>query len=161
MSRLIISVFLALGLLLASTSYAQDEHSELSREVLRRINEYRVKKGLSELTWNETITEAAIEHSKYMGNKTIRINHDGFEERMYGLMKALPGRGAAENVANGQHSAEEVVSMWIASPGHRENIEGDYDLSGVGIYKNRNGVLYFTHIFIKKKKVVATAKKAG
>jgi uncharacterized protein YkwD len=51
--------------------------------------------------------------------------------------------------------------MWINSPGHRENIEGDYNLSGIGIYKNRNGVLYFTHIFIKRKEVVATAKKSG
>ena len=154
---LMLAIYLA-GSFCAS---AQEDYSELSHEVLRRINEYRTKKGLSELTWNETITEAAIQHSKYMGNKTIRINHDGFEERMYGLMKTLPGRGAAENVANGQHSAEEVVSMWIASPGHRENIEGDYDLSGIGIYKNRNGVLYFTHIFIKKKKVITTAKKNG
>ena len=139
----------------ALTAAAQDDYSDLGKEVLRQINDYRAKKGLKELTWNESITEAAIEHSKYMGNKTIRINHDGFEERMHGLMKILtPARGAAENVANGQHSAEEVVSMWLASPGHRENIEGDYDLSGIGIYKNRNGVLYFTHIFIKKKKKV-------
>ena len=143
------------------TASAQDDYSDLGKEVLRQINDYRSKKGLKELSWNETITEAAMEHSKYMGNKTIRINHDGFEERMYGLMKTLTGKGAAENVANGQHTAEEVVSMWIASPGHRENIEGDYNLSGIGIYKNRNGVLYFTHIFIKKKEIAATAKKTG
>ena len=163
--RFLIASRLALVLIVllsaAFTAAAQDEYSDMSRQILKQINDYRSKKGLKELSWNETITEAAMEHSKYMGNKTIRINHDGFEERMYGLMKTLTGKGAAENVANGQHTAEEVVSMWIASPGHRENIEGDYNLSGIGIYKNRNGVLYFTHIFIKKKEIAATAKKTG
>jgi uncharacterized protein YkwD len=131
---------------------AQENYADMGKEVLEHINEYRAKKGLKALEMNTTISEAAEEHSKYMGNKTVRINHDGFEERMHGLMKALkPANGAAENVANGQHTAKEVVSMWIASPGHRENIEGDYNLSGIGIYKNKNGVLYFTHIFIKKK----------
>lgn len=145
-------LFMALCLTYAAPAFAQeDEYANMREEVLHYVNEYRVKKGLPALAMNDTISEAALKHSKYMGNKTIRINHDGFEDRMHGLMKLLkPANGAAENVANGQRDAREVVNMWIASPGHRENIEGNYHLSGIGIYKNRNGVLYFTHIFIKK-----------
>ncbi len=145
-------LFVAVSLICAAPAYAQeDEYAEMREEVLKYVNEYRAKKGLKALVMNDTISEVALEHSKYMGNKTIRINHDGFEDRMHGLMKQLkPANGAAENVANGQKDAREVVDMWIASPGHRENIEGNYHLSGIGIYRNKNGVLYFTHIFIKK-----------
>jgi len=156
----LILVFLLL--FTAAPSLAQSDYSEMEKEVLELVNEYRAKKGLKELKMNPVITEVAEEHSKYMGNKTIRINHDDFEERMYGLMKTLkPANGAAENVANGQVDAAEVVRMWIASPGHRENIEGDYNLSGIGIYKNRNGVLYFTHIFIKKRETPLVTRKPG
>lgn len=152
MFRYLKFLFVASALIYAAPSFAQqDEYAQMREEVLQYVNEYRAKKGLPSLTMNDTISEAALKHSEYMGNKTIRINHDGFEERMHGLMKQLkPANGAAENVANGQRDAREVVNMWIASPGHRENIEGNYHLSGIGIYKNRNGILYFTHIFIKK-----------
>ena len=156
-------LLLAFFMLSSVAGFAQSEYNDMSTEILQYINEYRAKKGLKPLNMEAAISEAALKHSEYMGTKTIRINHDGFEERMYALMKALsPARGAAENVANGQHSAREVVNMWLASPGHRENIEGDYNLSGIGIYKNRNGVLYFTHIFIKRKDPsAAITKKAG
>jgi uncharacterized protein YkwD len=153
MNKFFKALFIILTITAWKPAFAQGgAFSAMEAEILQQINEYRAKKGLKELRANDTIAEAAMEHSKYMAKKTIRINHDGFEERMHGLLKQLkPAYGAAENVANGQISAKEVVSMWLASPGHRENIEGDYNLTGVGIYKNREGVLYFTHIFIKKK----------
>lgn len=153
-------LFVAITFACAAPASAQeDEYAQMREEVLQYVNEYRAKKGLAPLVMNDTISEAALEHCKYMGNKTIRINHDGFEDRMHGLMKQLkPANGAAENVANGQKDAREVVNMWIASPGHRENIEGNYHLSGIGIYKNKNGVLYFTHIFIKKSSPVRAVR---
>ena len=54
----------------------------------------------------------------------------------------------AENVAFGSTSAREVVDNWLKSPDHKENIEGPYTLSGIGIAADRNGALYFTQIFI-------------
>ena len=146
-------LIVAIALICTAPVYAQqDEYVAMREEVIQYINEYRAKKGLPALEMNDTISEAAFKHCQYMGNKTIRINHDGFEDRMHGLMKQLaPSYGAAENVANGQTNAKEVVNMWINSRGHRENIEGNYNLSGIGIYKNKNGILYFTHIFIKRK----------
>ncbi len=153
-------LFVAISFSCAAPASAQeDEYAQMREEVLQYVNEYRAKKGLAPLVMNDTISEAALEHCKYMGNKTIRINHDGFEDRMHGLMKQLkPANGGAENVANGQKDAREVVNMWIASPGHRENIEGNYHLSGIGIYRNKNGVLYFTHIFIKKSSPVRAVR---
>jgi uncharacterized protein YkwD len=56
----------------------------------------------------------------------------------------------AENVATGQHTAQSAVDTWLKSQGHRENIEGDYNQTGIGITKGKNGSLFFTEIFIKK-----------
>ncbi len=39
------------------------------------------------------------------------------------------------------------MSGWLRSPGHRENIEGAYDLTGIGVARSRQGVYYFTQLF--------------
>lgn len=145
--------FIVFVAMLATTpSFAQSgEYKDMETEVLRYINEYRAEKGLGPLVMNDTINRAAMEHCKYLGNKAHRLNHDGFEDRMHGLMSVIkPCYSAAENVARGQKDAKEVVSNWISSPGHRENIEGDFNLSGIAIYKDRDGMLYFTQIFLKR-----------
>ena len=56
----------------------------------------------------------------------------------------------SENVAmnNSPIPAQVVVRGWINSEGHKKNMEGDYDLTGVGIARSRNGSWYFTQIFV-------------
>ncbi len=58
--------------------------------------------------------------------------------------------GAAENVAYGNMTAAKVVDGWLHSPGHKKNIEGNYNLTGIGTVQREDGVIYFTQIFIKK-----------
>jgi uncharacterized protein YkwD len=41
-----------------------------------------------------------------------------------------------------------AVQGWLESPGHRENIEGPYELTGVGVASNAKGEVYFTQIFV-------------
>ena len=52
--------------------------------------------------------------------------------------------------AMGILSAGEVVNMWLNSPGHKRNIEGNFTLTGIGIAEADNGYLYFTQIFLRK-----------
>jgi uncharacterized protein YkwD len=44
--------------------------------------------------------------------------------------------------------AEEIVRGWLASPGHRKNIEGSYAFTGVGVVRSASGKLYVTQIFV-------------
>ena len=151
----------AIAILTSSPAFSQeDDFVRMQGEVLQYINEYRAKKGLSPLVMNDTISAAAMSHCKYLGNKAHRLNHDGFEDRMHNLMQVVkPCYSAAENVARGQKDAREVVNGWLSSPGHRENIEGDYNLSGIAIYKDKDGMLYFTQIFLKRKPPVQKVKR--
>jgi len=41
------------------------------------------------------------------------------------------------------------VALWLRSPHHLENIRGDYNYSGLGVWQDKNGVIYFTQIFVK------------
>ena len=48
----------------------------------------------------------------------------------------------------GYSTAKAVVDGWIDSDGHRENIEGDYNIIGIAAVKDANGRYYFTQIFL-------------
>jgi uncharacterized protein YkwD len=39
---------------------------------------------------------------------------------------------------------------WLASRGHRESIEGPYELTGVGVVSNAAGEIYFTQLFVAR-----------
>jgi uncharacterized protein YkwD len=65
--------------------------------------------------------------------------------RAIGLPALLPN----SYISSGPMGAREVVDGWLRSPGHRRNIEGDFRLTGIGVATARNGMVYFTQIFIK------------
>ena len=53
-----------------------------------------------------------------------------------------------ENIAMGQDNPEIVVSEWMNSPGHRENIlSPNFTFIGVGYYVDTDGTPYWTQIF--------------
>lgn len=120
-------------------------------DILHYVNEYRKKKNLSALQLLAVANEQATTHSRNMALKKTPFSHNGFEERMAAISKSEGTmRAAAENVAYGQLSAEEVVKGWVNSPGHRKNIEGNYTLTGIGVYRDAKGVVFFTQLFMRK-----------
>ena len=40
------------------------------------------------------------------------------------------------------------MTGWLQSPGHRRNIEGDFDLTGIGIVRVAAGTYFFTQLFV-------------
>jgi len=123
----------------------------MESKILADVNKHRAEMDIGSLKDNKILDEAALQHSRDMASGKIPLGHSGFNERMAKLMKELaPANACAENVAYGANTADEVVDMWLHSPGHRKNIEGNYNLSGIGIAEDKNGRKYFTQIFIKK-----------
>jgi len=137
-------------ILLLFTFYAANAGME--DDILALINKYRAKKGLVALHEENDMDAAAHKHSKNMATGRVAFGHSGFDNRLNTFLKNMTGATAgAENVAYGAETAEEVVAMWLKSPGHRKNIEGNYNYTGIGIARARNGQLYYTQIFIKAK----------
>ncbi|WP_088893332.1 CAP domain-containing protein [Leptolyngbya ohadii] len=131
----------------ASTNLAAIE-----RSVFQRINQYRQQRGLAALTTNSSITRQARQHSRNMANLEV-LSHDGFSGRVDMIRKAVPLRGASENVAFNQgfsDPAAQAVNGWLNSPGHLQNIMGNYNLTGIGVARNNKGAVYLTQIFITR-----------
>ncbi len=42
-----------------------------------------------------------------------------------------------------------MVEQWLTSPGHKRNIVGNYNITGIGIARDKQGKLYYTQIFLR------------
>lgn len=133
------------------TDTTDDNTSEtVEQAIIRLTNEHRTSKGLSVLTADQTIGQYAKAHTQYMIAQG-EISHDTFSERMSALKAELGwGSGFGENVAYGYSSADAVMTGWLNSQGHRENIEGNFTHIGVSAIQDDGGTYYYTQIFIKK-----------
>lgn len=127
-----------------------DAQSEVEIEVWELINEHRISENLSSLQLDSTISHIARRHSRDMAEGRVPVGHDGFSERAEAIIAQIGGSSVAENVAAGYESAETVVAGWINSSGHRQNIEGEYNLTGVGVTYGDDGTPYYTQIFLLK-----------
>jgi uncharacterized protein YkwD len=125
-------------------------NAAISREILFFVNEFRRSKGLPALQANSYISSVALGHSRDMLTGKSPFGHDGFRQRIDRISSRLGKlHVAAENVASGPMDAREVVDGWLHSPGHRRNIMGDFQLTGIGVAEAANGMIYFTQIFVK------------
>ena len=117
--------------------------------ILKYINQYRIKHHLKPLTMNNIASEEAKKHSSDMARHSIPFGHKGFNNRIKRLYKEIKQcQGGAENVAYNYKTAKIVVEQWLTSPGHRRNIVGNYNLTGVGIARDKRGKIYYTQIFL-------------
>lgn len=139
-------------LLLASCSKnnVTETYTSTDRQILQLVNQYRKSMGKAELEMNQTIWNEAMQHSSNMAAGTVAFSHDGFTDRINRIKAAIGGSSAAENVAYGYPTAQSVVDGWLSSPGHRNNMEGDYSLTGISAVQNSAGTWYYTQIFLKK-----------
>ena len=107
-----------------------------ARDVLNLVNQQRRAHGCQPLVVNMAISKAALAHSRDMGINGY-FAHDTPSgvtpwARMEQAGYAAP---AAENIAVGYRTPQEVVDGWIGSSAHRANILNcSYKATGVGYY---------------------------
>lgn len=128
--------------------------TSIEQAVHAQINKYRQQRNLPALKLDERISNSARIHSQNMASGAVPFSHNGFQERVQAIAKVIPLSAAAENVAyNMGYSdpATKAVQGWLNSTGHRQNIEGNYNQTGIGVAQNSKGEYYFTQIFIRKR----------
>jgi uncharacterized protein YkwD len=101
--------------------------------LLQVMNGARERAGLSALTIDGRLEEAARAHSREMLS-TNTFAHGAFASRM--VRYHVPGLVAGENLAWGtgyRASARAIVNAWLASPEHRANLlRPSFRLVGIG-----------------------------
>jgi uncharacterized protein YkwD len=102
---------------------ASSASPDLNR-VIELTNEHRRAAGCANLAWNAALGTAAQRHANDMAANNY-FSHTSRNGASFGSRIRQAGyhyRLAAENIAAGQQSPEEVVAGWMSSPGHRANI---------------------------------------
>ncbi len=119
-------------------------------ELARLINQYRLSVGKNELEIVNHISYKSQEHNSYMIENNV-VNHDFFDVRANNIMQVLGAIKVGENIAYNYSTPNSALEAWLNSPGHKENLDGDYTHFGISISVNSaNGKKYYTNMFMKR-----------
>ena len=125
----------------------------LELRVHQLINQERVRRGLPALTRLEALDLEARHHSKAMATGRARFSHRGFDDRAARIRGVAAVSAVGENLSQSRHHADPAaaaVEQWLASRAHRRNLLGDYDLTGVGVARARDGSVFITQLFARR-----------
>ena len=133
---------------------AEPAHPPLDAEaaltdVATLVNQHRTRIGCPALRWHATAAGVAQAHSRDMAEHGV-FSHEGTDgsNPFDRLRRAgVRYRAAAENIAQGQPSADAVVRAWLRSAGHRRNIE-NCALTHHGIGVAASVSPFWTHVFL-------------
>lgn len=119
-------------------------------DLANRINNYRESIGKNRLELINHISYKSLEHNEYMIENNV-VNHDYFDSRANNIMQVLGAVRVGENIAYNFSTPNSALNAWLNSPGHKDNLDGDYTHFGISITINpTNGKRYYTNIFMKK-----------
>ncbi len=126
----------------------QNNSADYAKEILDLVNQERQKAGLNALELDAALCNAAQTRSQ---EQTVVFSHTRPNgQSCFSVLdeNGISYRGAGENIAMGQRSAEEVMNGWMNSEGHRANIlNSSFTKLGVGCYQDSAGKLYWTQLF--------------
>lgn len=131
--------------------------AQVESRIFERVNAERSKAGLPQLSYNNTMQKYAriksqdmgvrnyFDHKDPQGNLiTAKMKADGVNYMAWGENIAYIG-----GVSDANALADQFMTNWMNSPGHRANIlSSNFKSIGVGVYKSGNRV-YATQEFFK------------
>lgn len=132
-------------------------YHDLGKLIVKKLNSYRRSQKLRDnVIWSEPMYYYVMEHSVYM-SRIRDLTHDGFSTRSRYVRRMYPVKASSENLASFQSFsllgkediAERFMKLWINSEGHRLNMEKDFNMCSVAIYKTQNEEYYATMFLIK------------
>lgn len=118
-------------------SQNQVSASSYANQILNLVNQERAKAGLAALTLDSKLNSVATDKAIDMAKNQYFDHISPTYGSPFDMMKqyGVQFRTAGENIAMGQRSAQEVMSQWMNSQGHRENIlNPNFTKLGVGFY---------------------------
>jgi uncharacterized protein YkwD len=110
------------------------------------VNAERARLGLAPLAWHDKVAAAATAHSTDMAridvmqhagsdgsNTATRLERVGFRWSSWG-----------ETIGAGYNTPGPLVIAWMASPGHRAQLTGNYQWVGISMVRSADGTAYWT-----------------
>ncbi|MBR5516384.1 MAG: hypothetical protein IKU53_00295, partial [Firmicutes bacterium] len=161
MKRRIITILFVLVIgLIACTSFASADSTidyqvygtqdyAAAQEVLAQLNSLRAQNGLHALTLDPTLTSIAMQRAAECSVKYshTRPDESNFDSIIRSYSKFTFGY-CGENIAAGYRNPTAVMTGWINSQGHYDNmVSPTYYSVGIGCFYQDDGTKYWAQVF--------------
>ncbi len=132
--------------LIATQVHAQQRQASGSPGAI--ISSFRRQNGLQPVRMHPLLQREAQKHSRAMASLQSLTHQIQPGMGVYARLSAAGfNRPVAENVSMGGSSAAAVISRWIKSPGHRQNmLDARYNVFGFAVATDRSGRRWWTLI---------------
>jgi uncharacterized protein YkwD len=126
--------------------------ADLADAVIKLINQHRSSLGLRTLAVSPALTRSAVWKARHMATYRYMGHDDPAPPVARSVGERLAACGYAsgwgENIAEGYPTAASVVAGWLASPGHKANIENpSYVVTGAGAAIATGGITLWAQDF--------------
>ncbi len=125
--------------------------TEYEQQVITLINEIREKENLKPLTYTVVLSRAAAVRAEEISLKFDHIRPNGSD--WYTVFNEVNQNidGTGENIARNLKTPEDVVSGWMDSVSHRENILNPrFRYIGVAYFETGSGINYWAQLFSER-----------
>lgn len=126
------------------------------KQIISLTNKERKRQGLPPLNLDPSLSLAAKNRAADMVttgafSHTVATTTPGVNNWSFIKNTGYRYRNAGENLAKGQRNAKSVVSQWMDSPTHKQNLMSPtYQDIGVAVMKGKDGKRYVVQYFGRK-----------
>lgn len=127
-------------------------YSGTAGEVVNLVNQERTKAGVAPITMASDLNKVAQAKAQDMHDNNYFNHTSPTYGSITNMLKTfgINAGDAAENIAKGQDTPQEVMTDWMSSSGHKRNILSDYATQmGVGMFSGPNGT-YWVQVFVHR-----------
>lgn len=136
-----------------STKVLTVSTNNLELEIANQINQYRQSRNLTSIQLNSFLSEQARLYSERVARGETSFENTNFDAEIDDIRQRIPFENVKINLAYNQgyeDPATATVQNWLGSIPHRQNIEGNFDLMGIGVAKNESDQYYFTLMLLQQ-----------
>ena len=138
----VVAALLTIGGYQLHTQAQADKKAEMEAQILQRENAFRENAGLTPLKLDEGLDAAADVRAS---ESAVRFSHTRPTGQAWWTVN--PDLVYGENLSTGYSSGDQIVSAWMRSAGHKENImDAEFTTCGISVY-NAGGTWYCAQTF--------------
>ncbi len=132
----------------------------IETSIYTQINQYRQSRNLTPIRLDPFLSEQARLYSEQVAQGQTSFENTNFESQFERIGEQIPFESVKINLAYNEgydDPATATVENWLESPSHRQNIEGNFNLMGIGVAKNLDNKYYFTQILLEEVPTISSS----
>jgi len=121
---------------------------EYEAELLQLINNHRKGLGLPAIKNDEGVHAEALSYSQQMAAGKVPIGPPSFDNPIKTLLRRYKASKMVELIGYDYLKPKDLFDAWMSSTSQRDIIEGNFNLTGIGVFQSVNGKVFVSQVFL-------------